>query len=81
MKNPERWKEIQHSMAIEGFSMSDEMLSEVAATYEAERGDEEVEEVFKRLTHPWTYEQFKSVYLEVRAEWTAMLELEGIKRR
>lgn len=43
----DRWKAMQASMAIEGYEISESMLAEMKAEYEAQGRDAEVESLIK----------------------------------
>jgi hypothetical protein len=69
MKDDHIWKEIQNSMAIEGWVISDEEIGRIKTEYEKSGEEEIVDAVLKEVGTNFTFEDFKKAWERIRAKY------------
>ena len=62
------WKEIQNSMAIEGYEISDAQLEKIKREYESSGESEIVHRVLAEVEVDGPFEEFKSAWQRISKE-------------
>lgn len=65
MSNEDIWKEIQNSMAIEGWEISDDELARIQKKYEKSNQKEILEKVLAEIGIDASFQQHKAVWERV----------------